>query len=154
MSVRTRRFRIESNGRSIVFATPATNAGLAPFKPSVGLSGIMAVEVPLAVRHVHLRVTAYSSNEEHGFGRARQISLPMSALSVCVITPPTSSVPNGQAKPVAFYGIFYFLWARVADEKWHFNSHYPTQANRRLEWGTQHLLPVWQKLRCARWTQF
>jgi hypothetical protein len=101
-----------------------------------------------------LRVTAYSSNEEHGFGLARQISLPMSALSVCVITPPTSSVPNGQAKPVAFYGIFYFLWARVADEKWHFNSHYPTQANRRLEWGTQHLLPVWQKLRCARWTQF
>jgi hypothetical protein len=37
----------------------------------------------------------------------------------------------------------------VADGKWHFNSHYPTQANRRLEWGTQHLLPVWQRLCCA-----
>jgi hypothetical protein len=34
----------------------------------------------------------------------------------------------------------------VADGKWHINSHYPTQAKRRLEWGTQHLLPVWQKL--------
>jgi hypothetical protein len=32
----------------------------------------------------------------------------------------------------------------VADGEWHFNSHYPTQANRRLEWDTQHLLPVWQ----------
>ena len=121
----------------------------APFKPCVGLSGIMAVEVPLAVRHVHLRVTAYSSNEGHGFGRARQISLPMSALSVCVRTPLTSSVPKGQAKPLAFYGFSYFLWARVADGKWHFNSHYPTQAKVRLEWGTQRLLPVWQKLRRA-----
>ena len=27
----------------------------------------------------------------------------------------TSSVPKGQAKPVTFYGIFCFLWARVAD---------------------------------------
>jgi hypothetical protein len=75
-------------------------------KPSVGLSGIMAVNVPLAVRRVHLRVTAYSSNEGQGFGRARQISLPMSALSVCMRTPLTSSVPKGQAKPVAFYGVF------------------------------------------------
>jgi hypothetical protein len=135
--VSTRRFRIESNGRTIVFATPATNAGcpICPdflrrllalihpmrlslmkgahadlsntawqeigVKPSVGLSGIMAVDVPLPVRHVHLRVTAYSSNEGHGFGRARQISLPMSALSVCVRTPLTSSVPKGLAKPVA-----------------------------------------------------
>src|ERR1700677_721613 len=105
----------------------------APFKPCVGLSGIMAIDVPLPVRHAHLRVTAYSSNEGHGC--ARQISLPMSALSVCVRTPLTSSVPKGQAKPVAFYGIFYFLWARVTDGKWHINSHYPTQANRRLEWG-------------------
>jgi hypothetical protein len=108
-----------------------------PFKPSVGLSGIMAVEVPLAVRHVHLRVTAYSSNEGRGFGPARQISLPMSALSVCVRTPLTSSVPKGHANPVTFYGIFYFLWARVSNGKWHINSHYPTQANTGLEWGTR-----------------
>jgi hypothetical protein len=25
---------------------------------------------------------------------------------------------------------------------WHIESHYPTQAKGRLEWGTQHLLPV------------
>src|ERR1700678_4135202 len=28
----------------------------------------------------------------------------------------------------------------------HIESHYPTQAKVRLEWGTQHFLPVWQKL--------
>jgi hypothetical protein len=32
----------------------------------------------------------------------------------------------------------------VANGRWHINSHYPTQANRRLEWGTQQLLPVWR----------
>jgi hypothetical protein len=32
----------------------------------------------------------------------------------------------------------------VANEKRHIESHYPTQAKERLEWGTQHLLPVWQ----------
>jgi hypothetical protein len=37
----------------------------------------------------------------------------------------------------------------VADGKWHIKSHYPTQAKGRLEWGTQHWLPVWQKLRWA-----
>ena len=37
---------------------------------------------------------------------------------------------------------FYFLWAGVADEKSHDESDYPTQAKRRLEWGTQHLLPA------------
>jgi hypothetical protein len=34
----------------------------------------------------------------------------------------------------------------VANGKWPIESHYPTQAKERLEWGTQHLLPVWQKL--------
>jgi hypothetical protein len=33
----------------------------------------------------------------------------------------------------------------VANWKWHIESHYPTQANRRLEWGTQRLLPVGPK---------
>jgi hypothetical protein len=28
--------------------------------------------------------------------------------------------------------------------EWHIESHYPTQAKERLEWGTQRLLPVWQ----------
>src|ERR1700735_4991708 len=37
--------------------------------------------------------------------------------------------------------------------EWHIESHYPTQAKVRLEWGTQHLLPVWQKLWFARRTQ-
>jgi hypothetical protein len=39
---------------------------------------------------------------------------------------------------------FYLPWAGVADEKWYIKGHYPTQAKRRLEWGTQHLSPVWQ----------
>jgi len=30
----------------------------------------------------------------------------------------------------------------VANGKRHIESHYPTQAKGRLEWGTQHLLPV------------
>jgi hypothetical protein len=34
----------------------------------------------------------------------------------------------------------------VANRRWHIDSHYPTQAKGRLEWGTQHLLPVWQEL--------
>ena len=38
----------------------------------------------------------------------------------------------------------YFPWAGVENWKWQIESHYPTQAKRRLEWGTQHLLPVWQ----------
>jgi hypothetical protein len=38
------------------------------------------------------------------------------------------------------------LGRTLADGKWHINSHYPTQAKRRLEWGTQHLSPVWPKL--------
>jgi hypothetical protein len=42
--------------------------------------------------------------------------------------------------------LFYFLWVAVTDGRWLIESHYPTQAKRRLEWGTQHLLPVWQKL--------
>jgi hypothetical protein len=32
--------------------------------------------------------------------------------------------------------------AGLADGKSHIGSHHPTQAKRRLEWGTQHLLPV------------
>jgi hypothetical protein len=56
---------------------------------------------------------------------------------------------EGTGETVSLLRISYFLWARVADGKWHFNSHYPTQAKVRLEWGTQHLLPVWQKLRRA-----
>ena len=39
-----------------------------------------------------------------------------------------------------------FYLAGVENGKWHIGSHYPTQAKVRLEWGTQHLLPVWQKL--------
>jgi len=35
------------------------------------------------------------------------------------------------------------LWDWVG--RWHIESHYPTQANGRLEWGTQHSLPVWRK---------
>jgi hypothetical protein len=31
---------------------------------------------------------------------------------------------------------------RWEDGKWHVESHYPTQAQRGLEWGTQHLLVV------------
>jgi hypothetical protein len=31
---------------------------------------------------------------------------------------------------------YYFPWAVVANWKWHIESHNPTQANRRLEWGT------------------
>jgi hypothetical protein len=38
-----------------------------------------------------------------------------------------------------------FPWARVANGKLQIESHYPTQAKGRLEWGTQHFLPVWQK---------
>jgi hypothetical protein len=34
----------------------------------------------------------------------------------------------------------------VANGKWHIESHYPTQAKERLEWGTRHLSPMWQKL--------
>ena len=45
------------------------------------------------------------------------------------------------------------VWAGVANGKWHIDSHYPTQAKVRLEWGTQHLSSVWQKLWCARRTQ-
>jgi hypothetical protein len=30
----------------------------------------------------------------------------------------------------------------LLDRKWHINVRYPTQAKVRLEWGTQHLLPV------------
>jgi hypothetical protein len=48
---------------------------------------------------------------------------------------------------VPFCGIFYFPWAGVANGRLHISSHYPTQAKVRLEWGTQHLLPVGQKLR-------
>jgi hypothetical protein len=33
----------------------------------------------------------------------------------------------------------------LARGKWHIESHYPTQAKRRLEWGTQHLLLVWKR---------
>jgi hypothetical protein len=44
------------------------------------------------------------------------------------------------------YGICYFPWAAVANGKRLIESHYPTQAKVRLEWGTQDWLPVWQKL--------
>jgi hypothetical protein len=33
-----------------------------------------------------------------------------------------------------------FPWIGVANEKWHIDSHYPTQAKGRLEWGTQRWL--------------
>ncbi len=36
-----------------------------------------------------------------------------------------------------------------AHGNWHIESGYPTQANRRLEWGTQHLLQVWQRSKSA-----
>jgi hypothetical protein len=31
-------------------------------------------------------------------------------------------------------------FSNTSNGKWHSESHYPTQAKRRLEWGTQHLL--------------
>jgi hypothetical protein len=34
------------------------------------------------------------------------------------------------------------LGGGVANGKWHISGHYLTQAKRRLEWGTQQLLPV------------
>jgi hypothetical protein len=33
--------------------------------------------------------------------------------------------------------VHYFPWAAAANEKRHLDSHYPTQAEGRLEWGTQ-----------------
>jgi hypothetical protein len=49
---------------------------------------------------------------------------------------------------------YYFPWAVVANWKWHIESPHPTQAKRRLEWGTQRLLPASQKkIFCAPWTQ-
>jgi hypothetical protein len=39
-----------------------------------------------------------------------------------------------------------FPWAGLVNGEWHIESHYPTQAKVRLEWGTQQLLPVRQKL--------
>jgi hypothetical protein len=49
------------------------------------------------------------------------------------------------ANPVPYTQIV-FVWRSWKNGKWHIESHYPTQAKRRLERGTQHLLPVWQKL--------
>ena len=40
----------------------------------------------------------------------------------------------------------HFSWAGVTNGKWHIESRYPTQAKGRLEWGTQHLLLVWESL--------
>ena len=40
---------------------------------------------------------------------------------------------------------FSFSHAGVANGKWRIDSRYPTQAKERLEWGTHHLLLVWQK---------
>ena len=48
----------------------------------------------------------------------------------------------------------HFPWAAAAKEKRHIDSHYPTQAKGRLEWGTQHFLPMWQILWFTRWTHF
>jgi hypothetical protein len=41
--------------------------------------------------------------------------------------------------------LFGFPPAGVANGKWPIKRRYPTQAKGRLEWGTQHLLPVWRK---------
>jgi hypothetical protein len=53
-------------------------------------------------------------------------------------------------EPISRHGSNFFriVFIRRAwnSGKWHIGSHYPTQAKVRLEWGTQHLLPVWQKL--------
>jgi hypothetical protein len=35
-------------------------------------------------------------------------------------------------------------WMDVTNWNWQIEGRYPTQAKRRLEWGTQHLLPVRQ----------
>ncbi len=49
--------------------------------------------------------------------------------------------------------LWHSLWTKVhrkfengdpPNGKWHNGGHYPTQANGRLEWGTQYLLPVWK----------
>ena len=60
-----------------------------------------------------------------------------------------STYPRGWENPVP-----HFPWAAAANEKRHIDSHYPTQAKGRLEWGTQHFLPVWQILGRTRWTHF
>jgi hypothetical protein len=44
-----------------------------------------------------------------------------------------STYPRGWENPVP-----HFPWAAAANEKRHIDSHYPTQAKGRLEWGTQH----------------
>jgi len=47
-------------------------------------------------------------------------------------------------KPVLFCEIFLFPLSGHGKPKSHIESHYPTQAKERLEWGTQHLLPMWR----------
>jgi hypothetical protein len=44
--------------------------------------------------------------------------------------------------------------SEVASGKWHIEGHYPTQAKGRLEWGTQHLLPVHRDFEVVRTRQF
>ena len=40
----------------------------------------------------------------------------------------------------------HFRWVGLANGRRQIESRYPTQAKVRLEWGTQHLLPMWQEL--------
>src|ERR1700677_831548 len=65
---------------------------------------------------------------------------------VCVRTP---LIRQGSEDPVP-----HFPWTATANAERHIDSHYPTQAKGRLEWGTQHFLPVWQILGRTRWTHF
>src|ERR1700683_1756468 len=52
-------------------------------------------------------------------------------------TDPGFPVPPGVRDPV--------LLRRTFHGRWQIASHYPTQAKGRLEWATQHSLPMWQK---------
>jgi hypothetical protein len=88
----------------------------APFKPHFGLSGIMALDLPLPDCHCR-KEGEKSAEAKPGLG-------PLAGLR--------SRSPSMGS----------FSWAGVANGKWQIESHYPTQAKGRLEWGTQHLLLV------------
>jgi hypothetical protein len=45
----------------------------------------------------------------------------------------------GSENPVTHCRIA-FVWRSWKNGKWHIESRYPTQAKRRLEWGTQHFV--------------
>src|ERR1700677_3932951 len=89
------------------------------------------------------RITASSSR----FSR-RRATAPGKWQSTCITQTYLLRPPDRAREKVGratFCGISYFPWAGAANRKRHIESHYPTQAKGRLEWGTQHLLPVRRK---------